>query len=710
QRVDITPDKGTTLSFSSSPSTGSGCKVCTRVQSERQCDVHSTFNTGPSCSSEIQTTTNYDALLSLNRKFVWNLTAAAPKSARIDFGRTGLRQIQPSESCPDKHIFTYEVFPDSGKFWWAVLPILSLPIDHFVKTFGQYMILIVLMFLALAKISVSLQQGLSSLELFSPNYPGSFPDNDVMEWYFVVPEKHKASIQLFNITQAKCLRDEAGVEYHRLAQTALLAGLTEAQPEQREGDFTMTLRNCRMERKRAGSPGLSMNFRVSASKANTPGSCADIFKPILFIYNQILLSITDCSQARTYRRSSQRHSLSIPPLPECLPAPLSNMTWSLRLPQHGTVELGCASGTLFQELPGQPCNDSISIKIAEDDGSTIGTFCRNGSITKLQIHTNITITVSGTDGNTLLPSDILHAHVKEEISERYIFRVSPREDTPLFLATPGWPKGMPPHSTVSWIVTVPPKMEAHLRFTELNQPKCSKRHTNIHVQRLGSLEEEYSRREDETPEYDIKVSESFYLNMSNCMPVKDYFSVLTKVTLKKNQLMTIIVAIVAVLLVIFIAVLVYSLILNRKKKKKLNHQVSIYNPNGTSFLPGQNGFPKSQEDDEYHIYDDIQDSLVYSHLLRKGAEMGIYGDFDSEPSHSDSQQPLEARESDAGGDIEVSEYQGFSEQENPKLPPRNASHVQPMVDNDLYEMGVSEGERSPSLGPRLDPDGGELTP
>lgn len=782
QRLNITPDKGTRLSFSSSPSTGSECKVCTRVQGIRKCDAVKTFNSGPvsvelecrkrlgpfhvevsrtiecttkSCSGDVQATSNFEDLLSLNRKFVWNLTAAA----KLDFGRTGLRQIQPSESCPDQHVFTYEVFQNSGNVLVGRycnsgqitsaqalgLSRISLEVPaekklqnvKFDVSTGEEI-------KSLARISVFLPEGMSSLELFSPNYPGSFPDDDVMEWSFVVPKKHKASIQLFNLTEPQCLKKETALEYHGLGRTALLVGLTDPQPEQKEGDFTLTLRNCQMDHRRAGSTGLSTNFRVTTSRANTQVLCdVDLRKRSGFSLHlkklnprcimkqksvskdQITLtpgSITQlsfeaclpqdvqvsasknmgCSQART----CPRFSLSIPSLPQCLPASLSNVTWALSPPEHGTVELGCASGTLRQELPGQPCNDSIAIKMAEDDGSTIGTFCRNGSITKLQIHTNITITVTG----TLVPSDILTARIKEEISERYIFRVSPRKNTPLLLATPGWPKGMSSYSTVSWIVTVPPKMEAHVMFTDLNQPKCSNRHTNIRIQRVGSLEEEYSRREDEKPENEITVSQSFYLNMSNCLPERGDFSVLTTVTLKKNQLMTIILAIVAVLLAIFIAVLVVVCLVIRKKKKKLNHQVSIYNPNGTVFLPGQNGLPRSQEEDEYHVYEDIEDSLVYTHLLRKGAQMGIYGDFDHnrEPG-LDSQKPLEARESGAG-DMEVGEYQEFLQQQKPTLPQRPSCQVQSMVDNDLYEVGESDGERSPSLGPRLDPEGGEPEP
>lgn len=119
-------------------------------------------------------------------------------------------------------------------------------------------------------------------------------------------------------------------------------------------------------------------------------------------------------------------------------------------------------------------------------------------------------------------------------SERYIFTVSPKRDSPVFLATPGWPVGMRDYSTVSWIISVPPRMEAHLMFANLSQPKCNNRHTNIRVQRVGRPEEDYSRREDEEAESEIVVSESFYLNMSNCMTEKGEFSVITKITLQKS--------------------------------------------------------------------------------------------------------------------------------------------------------------------------------
>lgn len=150
---------------------------------------------------------------------------------------------------------------------------------------------------------------------------------------------------------------------------------------------------------------------------------------------------------------------------------------------------------------------------------------------------------------------------------------------------------------------------------------------------------------------------------------------------------------------------------NRKKKKKLNHQVSIYNPNGTSFLPGQNGFPKSREDNESHVYASIEDTLVYTHLLKKGVEMGVYGEFDTcRPftGHTDSQKPLFSKDSDAdNADVAIYRPYRFSAQQGPPLPNRPPSHTQTVVDNEIYQTeDSSQEEPSLKLGPRLDPEGG----
>lgn len=109
--------------------------------------------------------------------------------------------------------------------------------------------------------------------------------------------------------------------------------------------------------------------------------------------------------------------------------------------------------------------------------------------------------------------------------------------------------------------------------------------------------------------------------------------------------------------------------------------MSIYNPNGTSFLPGRNGFPETHEDDD-HVYASIEETLVYTHLLRQGKEIGIYGE-------TDTYRPFTGR------------TEAF------KPPPASRGDDQGLVDNVIYQTdGHSEVEHSPNLGPRLEPEGG----
>lgn len=54
-------------------------------------------------------------LQSFKRRFTWNISALAPKAFKIDFIRIGLRQINPSERCPDRHTYTLQAFQTNGK-------------------------------------------------------------------------------------------------------------------------------------------------------------------------------------------------------------------------------------------------------------------------------------------------------------------------------------------------------------------------------------------------------------------------------------------------------------------------------------------------------------------------------------------------------------------------------------------------------------------
>ncbi|KAM4581556.1 CUB domain-containing protein 1a [Odontesthes bonariensis] len=795
-KLTVTPERGTTLIISSTQA--KDCQVCTGSGRSRQCAASLSLKdnkrvplefecskpqdafrveivlniecTTKSCSGHIiQADAGSQPLQDFPRRFTWNIKAAASKAFKLDFTETGLRQIKSSERCPDKHTYSLRASQTTGNIVVGkycrggtirsaqILNQggLSLDVPAGQKLqHGQFDVSVGEDIKSLARISLTLPGGNpSSSELLSPNYPDSFPDDDVMEWYFQVPDKFKADVRFLNVTQPQCLKKETAVEYHSKERGALVQSLDNPQPKQVQGSFLLTLRNCEMDRRRAHSPGLSLNFEVSASRTSSPVLCnvdlskteglslhVDNVRPDsdcemkmnsetmehVTVVSKGELSFQDCFPGDVQVTATMviecSHlkdcpktpvELLVPLLPPCLPAPLSRVTWTLRPAEDGTVKLVSPTGPLKQALPGQPCNDSILIKMDEEHGPTIGLFCPKGAIQNVLVHNNMSVTWRSSMGREALRTyfkHVLTATFETEIRERYIFTVSPSRDTPVLVATPGWPVGMKSLSTVSWMVSVPPKMEAHLMFANLSQPKCNNGHTNIRVQRVGSPEEDYSRREDEEAESELTVSESFYLNMSNCVPEKGDFGVIIKITLQErtNVLLMIILSVVAALLVIFAIVLVVVCMVIRKKKKQLSHEVSIYNPAGTNFLPGQNGFPKTREDNESHVYDTIEDTLVYTHLLKKGAEIGINGELDTYQSfagHTDSQKPLASKDSSVN-DKEAHQPYRFSSQ-GPPLPNRPLSHNQPMVSNEIYQTeNQSEEESFPKLGPRLEPEGG----
>ena len=154
------------------------------------------------------------------------------------------------------------------------------------------------------------------------------------------------------------------------------------------------------------------------------------------------------------------------------------------------------------------------------------------------------LTMDSVENSILPPSQPLCSNCIENdcsssmtfsLSESIIYTVQPRMGSPALLATPNWPNGMKPYSTVSWIVNLPGHLQANLLFTNISQPKCGQGHTCIKVQTLDSPEELLSQREDEAAEDKLMVPESFYLNMSNCLPEDRHFSVLSKVTLQNTS-------------------------------------------------------------------------------------------------------------------------------------------------------------------------------
>ncbi|XP_036416464.1 CUB domain-containing protein 1a [Colossoma macropomum] len=628
------------------------------------------------CNGSI-TSEEYPSLQNFSRTFTWNVVTQVQKALSLNFTKAGLRQIRPTESCRDKHVYTVSTgrttlgrfcrhgsikrmkVANEGSVSLQVPGKGQLDPTTFDISVGDHIPL-------LAIIKVSLPEEESSQEFLSPNYPDSFPDYDLVTWSFKVPLKYYTTVRIQNYTDPKCQRKDARLEYQLFTKT-VVKKLSDPQLSEYQGSFNLSLQNCLMQ----PSSALSLHFNISAVKRASEVRCSvDLRKEkglqihirkkkptsacVLKLNSQIQETVTIFSPKMSYLSfydcpeedlllninqtiacqqqadcASPEFSLRVPVLEKCLLGVLQQVIWHLYVPQHGAVELMSPLGSLQQSLPGQTCNSSVLLTMTEHEQGdvTVGRFCPQGPIHKVQIRSNITVTASPVDGNDLrqITYALLKGSFMETINERYIFTVLPKKDMSVLLATPAWPAGMRPYSTVSWIVSFPSQLEAQVVFTNVSQVSCPTQHTGIKVQKQGSRDETYSWRMGEKPK-DVVVEESFYLNMSNCRPSKGSFSVVSQITLlkRKNKILSIILSVVSVLLALVVAVLAVVCIINRKKKKQRASEVSVYNPNGHAFLPGLHGIPKTTEDEDVHIYHCIDDTMVYGHLLKDGTEMNQF--------------------------------------------------------------------------------------
>ncbi|XP_014851488.1 PREDICTED: CUB domain-containing protein 1-like [Poecilia mexicana] len=213
-------------------------------------------------------------LSNFNRTITWKFEADSQKSFQLNFANTGLTQIAPSDSCTNKQTYTLRVanillgkFCSHGTIRSVTIRghesfSLDLPAGQTLSR-GQFNVSVVEKITTLAKISVTLEEGSLSSTLLTPNYPNSFPNNDLMEWYFQVPYNYKTAIKFLNLKQPTCLKDNAEVTYRNEGTSSQVVGLGDVQPEQKQGSFSLRLRNCQMDTRRPD--GLSMNLTVTAS-------------------------------------------------------------------------------------------------------------------------------------------------------------------------------------------------------------------------------------------------------------------------------------------------------------------------------------------------------------------------------------------------------------------------------------------------------------
>ncbi|NXX74479.1 CDCP1 protein, partial [Urocolius indicus] len=540
----------------------------------------------------------------------------------------------------------------------------------------------------------SILKGESSITLMSPNYPLGFPEDELMTWQFVVPSNMRASVFFHNYSLSNCERKEERVEYYLPGSPSNpeVFKLTDSQPANIAGSFNLSLQGCDQD---AQNPGIlrllfqvvvqhpqvdeNVTHVVDLSKERNmtvtihwegwpsrvplvsepmclickdPRSCDRLLTLVSGTVYRISFLCKDLSQLRITAEKGiscvdlrwcqkKVYSLSVPQAITQLPIRLSKFTWKLLAPDLINIEIMSPSLKLQQHVPEQRCNTSYSYNIISATSKTelnLGVLCPGGSIEKIQMRNNVTISLK-TFGKGFL-NESNHQDLKmsfvPHIKDECVFTVRPDPKAKVYLQTPNWPYGLPPYVSVSWYIIVPQKQVARLGFSkERVGMACETGRAYVSVREETPAAEETVRREDELLPEPRNMHRDFWVNISNCKPVdKMQLALQFRVMLADKQIdLGVILAVVAgagVLAAIGLTVCCVK----KKKKKSQNPMVGVYNANVNTQVPGKQGlFKKGRKNNESHVYAVIDDAMVYGHLLKESngsvaPEVDVYRPFD----------------------------------------------------------------------------------
>ncbi|NXP52286.1 CDCP1 protein, partial [Heliornis fulica] len=540
----------------------------------------------------------------------------------------------------------------------------------------------------------SILNGESSITLMSPNYPLGFPEDELMTWQFEVPSNMRASVFFHNYSLSNCEKKEERVEYYIPGSISNpeVFKLSDHQPANIAGSFNLSLQGCDQDAQNPGilrllfqvivqHPQLDENVThlVDLSKERNmtvtihfegwptrippmteaiclickdPRTCDRVMTLVAGTVYKISFLCKDLSRLRITAekgiscvdlRQCQRkvYSLSVPKVLSQLPIRLHKFIWKLLAADSINIEITSPSLKLQQHIPEQSCNTSYSYSIfsaASETELNLGIFCPGGSIEKIQMRNNVTISLKTFGKGFRNESD--HQDLKmsfvPHIKDECIFTVSPDPKAKVYLQTPNWLYGLPPYVSISWQVIVPSKQVARLGFSRDRMGvacETGRAYVNVKEETLGA--EETVCREDELLPQPRNMYHNFWVNVSNCKPVdKTQLTLQFWVTFTDKQIdLGVILAVVAGAVVLLIIGLTVCCI-KKKKKKNQNPMVGVYNTNVNTQVPGKRGlFPKGRKNNESHVYAVIDDAVVYGHLLKEsnGAvtpEVDVYRPFD----------------------------------------------------------------------------------
>ncbi|XP_073534266.1 CUB domain-containing protein 1 [Phyllobates terribilis] len=535
----------------------------------------------------------------------------------------------------------------------------------------------------------------SFVTLLSANYPDPFPTNEEMTWKFVLPENHAAIVHFFDYTRPMCKKREERVYYYLPMYTG--SKLTDNQPANIPGNFNLSLGNCEVDQQIIGHPGLSLNFGITVQNKNRGNVSSDklyhldltkesglvvrivgkrplgrSFTPVCVIckafgecYPELVLNEAKyykisflCDNLTNLMITAEKTIecwnltickisnmlLNIPPSLIDFPVRLESYTWKLIAPEYISTEIVSKSMYLQQNVADKQCNTTAAGFTYDILSSTnkqefkIGTFCPNGSIEKIQMRDNVTITLNMPNNGKpeKLNTHDLYVSFVSFIKEECIFTVSPKTEDTIYLQTPHWDYGLPDHVSVSWSINLPKKQLGRLKFgKDMMDISCEVNHAYVKIKEEIGDGPGIVRREDEQLPGALEMYSAFWVNISNCKPwlASKKLKLSWSITFSQVSPVLKIILIAASSAVAVVLAVIATICCIKKKKKQIESPVGIYNSKVNTEAPRRQAiFKKGRKTNESHIYAVIDDTMVYGHLLQETTgtdpEVDVYRPFE----------------------------------------------------------------------------------
>ncbi|XP_054549595.1 CUB domain-containing protein 1 [Talpa occidentalis] len=636
-------------------------------------------------------------LPTINRTFIWDVKAHKRIGLELQFSHPRLRQVEPEESCPDG--VTHSI---SGRIHQTPSNTIEVKIGTFCSNGtvsrikmqeGVKMALHLPWFIhrntsgfsianrsSIKRLCIieSVFEGEGSATLMSANYPGGFPEDELMTWQFVIPAPLRASVSFLNFNVSNCEKKEERVEYYIPGSTTNpeVFKLEDKQPGNMAGNFNLSLQGCDQD---AQNPGIlrlrfqvlvqhpqnesNKTYEVDLSKERTmsvtieprPVRLSRKFVPGCFVcldsrtcstnitlapgskhkisflcddLARLWMNVEKTLSCLDYRYCLRKsYSLRVPQDILQLPVRLHDFSWKLLVPKDSLSLALVPAQKLQQHTQERACNTSFSYQVASavpGQNLYFGSFCSGGSIGQIQVKQNISVTLRTFADNFQqdMSRQNLTVSLIPHFKEDSVFMVTPDTKNKVYLRTPNWDWGLPSLSSVSWNISVPRDQVACLTFLkERTGLVCKTGRAFMIIQEQRTRAEEiFSLEEEMLPKPTFR-HHSFWVNISNCSPVSGkqldllFWVTLTPRTIDLNVVVIAVVGGVALLL--FALGLIICCVKKRKKNINKGLTVGVYNDNINTQMPMQpNKFQKGRKDNESHVYDVIEDTMVYGHLLQ----------------------------------------------------------------------------------------------